>query len=91
MRTPVASGSPASSAYTSSDRSAHSRARASGSILYGHQSAPATAEVVRSTGSRVHTLTRWPRSARTSAVVRPMTPPPTTMTSSFRPISTRGP
>ena len=66
------------------------RARATGSIRYGHHSAPATAEVVRSTGSRVHTRTRTPRSARTTAVVSPTTPPPTTMTSLFRVLPTRG-
>ena len=81
MRTPVSAGRAASSSYTESDWSAHSRASASGSIRYGHHSAPATAEVVRSAGSRVHTRTRRPRSARTTAVVSPMTPLPTTITS----------
>ena len=65
------------------EASAHSPASSSGSIRYGHHSAPATADVVRSAGSRVHTRTRRPLSARTTAVVSPMTPPPTTITSLF--------
>ncbi len=85
MRTPVSSGRAANSSYTTRDWSAHSPTRGSGSIRYGHHSAPATAEVVSSTGSRVHTRTRAPRSASTTAVVSPMTPPPTTITSPLMP------
>jgi hypothetical protein len=82
-RTPVSSGRPANSSYTESDTSAHGRASAFGSMRYGHHSAPATAEVVCSAGSRVHTRTRLPASASTTAVVRPTTPLPTTITSSL--------
>ncbi len=85
IRTPVSPGRRASSRYTSSACSAQVRARATGSIRYGHHSAPATAEVVRSAGSRVHSRTRRPCSARSTAVVSPITPPPTTTTSSSRP------
>lgn len=81
QRTPVRPGSPASSPYTRNEASAHAPASASGSIRYGHHSAPATAEVVAVTSSRDQTRTRSPRSARVTAVVRPTIPPPTTITS----------
>ncbi|CAM5655792.1 hypothetical protein STENM223S_04130 [Streptomyces tendae] len=89
-RTPVSSGRAASSSYTSRERSAQAWASATGSIRYGHHSPPATTEVVRSTGSRVHSRTRLPRSARTTAVVSPITPPPTTTTSPSSSVSTPG-
>lgn len=78
-RTPVRPGSAASSSYTRREASAHSPTRPAGSMRYGHHSAPATADVVSPTGSRLHTRTSRPDSARTTAVVRPMTPPPSTI------------
>ncbi|WP_416071882.1 hypothetical protein [Streptomyces sp. ID05-04B] len=51
-------------------------------MRHGHHSAPATAEVVRSTG-RGHAPAPapvGPRSDRTTAAAGPMTPPPTTTT-----------
>ena len=91
MRTPAGSARAARSSYTSRDRSAHARAVATGSIRYGHHSAPATAEVVASTASRVHTRTDRPCSARTKAVVSPITPPPTTTISPLDSLAMPGP
>ena len=84
-RTPVAAGSRASSTYSRNDRRDHGPTRAAGSIRYGQNRAPATADVVRAAGSRDHTRTRRPRSASTTAVVSPTTPPPTTITVSSMP------
>lgn len=91
MRTPAGPGCAASSSYTRRDRSDQSLTRSTGSILYGHHSAPATADVVSAVGSRVQTRTRRPMRTSSRAVVRPMTPPPTTITSLLASLSTNGP
>src|SRR5258708_27395903 len=52
-----------------------------GSASHGLHKAPAAAEVVASGGSAVRTSTRCPPSARVTAVVKPITPAPSTATS----------
>lgn len=91
MRTPAVPGRAANSSYTRRERSDQSVTRSTGSIRYGHHSAPATADVVRGVGSRVQTRTRRPKPTSSRAVVRPMTPPPTTITSLLASLSTNGP
>src|SRR6187200_1878450 len=74
------SGSRASAVNRSSVTRPQSSTRARGSTWYGNQRPPATADVVSPTGSSRTQRTTWPARARLSADVKPMTPPPTTVT-----------
>src|SRR6266571_3587134 len=80
MRTPVPCWV-ASRVRTSRVWVAHLSTRSRGSASHGPHNAPAAAEVVAAGGSAVRTSTRRPRSARVTAVVKPITPAPSTATS----------